>query len=317
MATLAVPHSIRELPVKKLAPLMNKLDWAIIACLGIGFGATLFLNAILVREVGPLGISTLRVGLGAMAVWALVFLNGRATWLSMRTLFHCLVFGVFMFAVPFAVFPVSIGYVSTGIVGIVNAMTPVAVVMVSHVWVGGERATWNKLIGVGLGVLGIVVLSVPRLMSEGSSEALGILFTLLAPLSFAVAMNYMRRLSGTDVVLMVAVSMTAATVFLVPILLLIEGAPVVTTMASYGALILLGPVLTGLFFTAALWMSRRVGPTNSSLLTFIAPVSTLLLGWAFLNEGVDSFQLAGMFIIFAGLLVIDGGLLRRLRVRLT
>jgi len=314
MAPLTVPHSIWELRVTELDLLMKKLDWAIIVGLGISFGATLFLNAILVREVGALGISALRVGLGAMAVWALVFLNGRVTWLSMRTLFHCLVFGVFMFAIPFAVFPVSIGYVSTGIVGIVNAMSPVAVVLVSHVWVGGERATSNKLIGVVLGLLGIVVLSVPRLMSEGSSEALGILFTLLAPLSFAVALNYMRRLSGTDVVLMVAVSMTAATVFLVPIVLLVEGAPVVTTMASYGALILLGPVLTGLFFTAALWMSRRVGPTNSSLLTFIAPISTLLLGWAFLNEGVDTFQLVGMFIIFAGLLVIDGGLLRRLRI---
>lgn len=314
MAPLTVPHSIWELRVTELDLLMKKLDWAIIVGLGISFGATLFLNAILVREVGALGISALRVGLGAMAVWALVFLNGRVTWLSMRTLFHCLVFGVFMFAIPFAVFPISIGYVSTGIVGIVNAMSPVAVVLVSHVWVGGERATSNKLIGVVLGLLGIVVLSVPRLMSEGSSEALGILFTLLAPLSFAVALNYMRRLSGTDVVLMVAVSMTAATVFLVPIVLLVEGAPVVTTMASYGALILLGPVLTGLFFTAALWMSRRVGPTNSSLLTFIAPISTLLLGWAFLNEGVDTFQLVGMFIIFAGLLVIDGGLLRRLRI---
>ena len=317
MAAFMVPHSNLELSDKELNPVMNKFDWAIIVGLGISFGATLLLNAILVREVGPLGISALRVGLGAMAVWALVFLNGRATWLSMRTLFHCLVFGVFMFAIPFAVYPVSISYVSTGIVGIVNAMSPVAVVLVSHVWVGGERATWNKFIGVGLGLLGIVVLSVPRLMSEGSSEALGILFTLLAPLSFAVALNYMRRLSGTDVVLMVAVSMTAATVFLVPIVLIVEGVPVVTTMQSYGALILLGPVLTGLFFTAALWMSRKVGPTNSSLLTFIAPISTLLLGWAFLNEGVDGFQLAGMVIIFAGLLVIDGGLLRRLRARST
>ena len=62
--------------------MMNKFEWAIIVGLGISFGATLFLNAILVREVGPLGISALRVGLGAMAVWALVFLNGRTTCLS-------------------------------------------------------------------------------------------------------------------------------------------------------------------------------------------------------------------------------------------
>jgi drug/metabolite transporter (DMT)-like permease len=305
------------MPTKVLDPVIRKLDWAIIVGLGISFGSTLILNAILVREIGPLGISTLRVGLGALAVWALVLLNGRAAWLSPRKLLHCLVFGVFMFAIPFAVYPVSLGYVTTGVVGIVNAMSPVAIVLVSHVWAGGERASWAKFTGVALGVLGIVVLSLPRLMSEGSSEILGILFTLLAPLSFAIAMNYMRKLSGTDVTLMVAVSMTAATVFLVPIMLLVEGAPVVTTMQSYGALLLLGPILTGLFFTIALWMSRRVGPTNASLLTFISPISTLILGWAFLSESVDGFQLAGMIIIFAGLLVIDGGLLRRLRARPT
>jgi drug/metabolite transporter (DMT)-like permease len=294
---------------------MRKLDWVIIAGLGIGFGCTLFLNAILVREVGPLGISTLRVGLGALAVWALLLLNGRAAWLSLPQLFHCLVFGVFMFAIPFAVYPVSIGYVTTGMVGIVNAMTPVAVVLVSHVWAGGERASWSKFNGVALGVLGIVVLSLPRLMSEGGGEILGVLFTLLAPLSYAVAMNYMRRLSGMDVILMVAVSMAAATFFLVPVTLLVEGLPVVKTIHGYGALILLGPVLTGLGFTAALSTSRRVGATNASLLTIIAPVSTLLLGWTFLNESVDGFQLTGMTIIFAGLIIIDGGFVRRLRAR--
>lgn len=300
---------------KELGPDMRKLDWIILAGLGIGFGGTLFLNAILVPQVGPLGISALRVGLGAMAVWVLVMLNGRAAWLSLPQLLHCLVFGVFMFAIPFAVYPVSIGYVTTGMVGIVNAMTPVAVVLVSHIWAGGERASWSNFTGVALGALGIVVLSVPRLISEGTGEILGILFTLLAPLSYAVAMNYMRKVSATDVLLLVAVSMTAATLFLVPVTLFVEGFPVITTIQAYGALILLGPVLTGLGFTAALVMSRRVGATNASLLTIIAPVSALFLGWAFLNESVDGFQLTGMIIIFAGLMVIDGGFLRRLRAR--
>jgi drug/metabolite transporter (DMT)-like permease len=296
---------------------MRLLDWLIIIGLGAGFGSSLFFNAILVRELGPLAISAFRVSLGAIAVWILIAITGRSVRLTFLQVFQCVVLGVFMFAIPFAVYPLSLGYVTSGMVAIVNALTPAAVVIVSHFWPGGERATWHKGLGVTLGLLGIAFLSVPALLSEGSSEILGIVCTLLAPLSFAVAMNYLRRLSGTDIAVMTATAMTGATVFLVPFVLVIEGLPVISAPASYGSLLVLGPILTGLFFLAGLWMTRRVGATNTSILTFISPVVTLLLGLAFLNEAIEMMQLIGMATIFAGLLIIDGSLLARfgLRVR--
>jgi drug/metabolite transporter (DMT)-like permease len=296
---------------------MRLLDWLIIIGLGAGFGSSLFFNAILVRELGPLTISAFRVSLGAIAVWILIAITGRSVRLTFLQVIQCVVLGVFMFAIPFAVYPLSLGYVTSGMVAIVNALTPAAVVIVSHFWPGGERATWHKGLGVTLGLLGIAFLSVPALLSEGSSEILGIACTLLAPLSFAVAMNYFRRLSGTDIAVMTATAMTGATVFLVPFVLVIEGLPVISAPASYGSLLVLGPILTGLFFLAGLWMTRRVGATNTSILTFISPVVTLLLGLAFLNEAIEMMQLIGMATIFAGLLIIDGGLLARfgLRVR--
>jgi drug/metabolite transporter (DMT)-like permease len=282
--------------------------------LGFGFGSSLFFNAILVRELGPLTISASRVGLGAVAVWVLIAITGRSVTLKLAQIFQCFVFGIFMFAIPFAVYPLSLGYVTSGMVAIVNAMTPVCVVVVSHYWPSGERATWNQMIGVLLGLLGIIFLSVPALLSEGSSQLLGIFFTLLAPISFGFAMNYFRRLSGIDIAVMTATAMTGATVALVPFVLFIEGLPVITTAASYSSLLLLGPILTGLFFLATLWMTRRVGPTNTSIITFISPVVTLLLGFAFLSEAIQLMQLLGMTTIFLGLLIIDGSLLARWRL---
>ena len=290
---------------------MRLLDWIIIVGLGAGFGASLFFNAILVREIGPLTISAFRVGLGAIALWTLVAVTRRPVQLTPVQVFRCVVFGIFMFAVPFAIFPLGLGYVTSGMVGIVNAMTPIAVVIVSNFWPGGERATWLKGLGVMLGVLGIVFLSLPALLSEGSSEIMGIAFTLLAPLSFGIAMNYFRRLASIEIAVMTATAMTGATVFLVPLVLVFEGFPVISAPASYISLLVLGPVLTGLFFVAALWMTRRVGATYASTITFISPVFTLLLGSAFLAEDIGTLQLVGMATIFAGLLAIDGSLLAR------
>ena len=216
------------------------------------------------------------------------------------------VFGVFMFAVPFAIFPIGQQYITAGLSGIVNAMTPLAVVIVSQFWVGGERATKFKTAGVVCGFLGIVILSLPSLQVPGSGEFGAILFTLLAPFSYAVAMNYMRRFAGMDVAVLTAVAQSCAALVLLPVVWGVEGAPGVTTGASILSLLVLGPVLTGLFFVSTLWMVRRVGATVSSTITFIAPVSALLLGGAFLGESVGWSHILGMAGIFAGLLLIDG-----------
>lgn len=278
---------------------------------------TAFFNVILIRELGPLTISTFRVFLGAFAVWLLITATSRSVNLSLLQIFQCAVFGVFMFAIPFAVFPLSLGYVSSGMVTIVNAMTPVAVVIVSQFWLGGERATWQKGVGVTVGFFGIAVLSIPALLSDGSSEILGIAFTLIAPFSFAIGMNYLRKLSEVDVAVVTATAMTGATVILLPFVLILEGLPVLTAPASYASLLILGPILTGLFFLAAIWMTRKVGATNTSIITFIAPVVAVLMGAAFLEEDVAVMQIVGMVTIFVGLLIIDGNLLERIGLRLS
>ena len=55
------------------------------------------------------------------------------------------------------------------------------------------------------------------------------------------------------------------------------------------------------------------GATNISLVTFLVPVSAILLGWAFLGERLGAAQLLGMALIGGGLALIDGRLLTRRR----
>jgi drug/metabolite transporter (DMT)-like permease len=50
----------------------------------------------------------------------------------------------------------------------------------------------------------------------------------------------------------------------------------------------------------------RAGATNALIVTFLVPVSAILLGIALLNEVPNSRQLAGMAAIFIGVAAIDG-----------
>jgi drug/metabolite transporter (DMT)-like permease len=72
---------------------------------------------------------------------------------------------------------------------------------------------------------------------------------------------------------------------------------------------------TALAYLVFFRLLARVGATNTSLVTFLIPVSSLLLGFLFLDEALVAVQLLGMLLIVAGMAVIDGRLVQRVMSR--
>lgn len=286
-------------------------DWLLVIVLGIGWGSSFIFNAVLLAEVGPLAVAFLRMATGAMACWAFVLATGRVVPARPGLGWQVLVLGVLNYAIPFALYPLAQRHITSGVAGIVNAMTPVMVVVVSHLWPGGERASRAKSLGVGLGFAGIVALTAPVLRGGGGrSEAWAILIALAAPLCYALALNWLRRLRGIDPAVVAALALSAGAGAILPVMLGLEGVPRIVGAGGWAALAALGPVLTGLSFILFYRLIPRVGATNASTVTFVAPVSAVLLGRAMLGEPVGWPALAGMALILAGLLMIDGRILR-------
>lgn len=294
---------------------MTFKDWVWIVALGIGWGAAFMFNAILLREVGPLSVSFLRIALGAATCWVWVLATGKAVPRAPVILWQVLVLGIFNYAIPFAVYPIAQQYISSAVAGIVNATMPIAVVIVSHYWPGGERANPVKSLGILFGFTGIVVLTLPALRGGQPGEAWAILFTLIAPLCYAVAMNYLRRLKGYDPAVVAAMALTGGAVAIGPAMLAAEGVPTIATPEGWLSLAFLGIALTGVAFIAMYALVPRVGATNASVVTFVAPVSAVLLGHLVLGDAILGAHLVGMGAIFCGLLVLDGRLWRRLGAR--
>ncbi len=290
-------------------------DWTIIIVLGIGWGATFFFNEVLLREMGPLAVSFFRVATAALFCWAWVMATGRGAWPGWPALPQLAFMGVAMFALPFAIYPLGQQYVASGVAGIVNALTPLAVVIVSNFWPGGERATLLKSFGVLAGFAGMVLLTIPAMASDQSSQLFGTLILTLAPISYAVALNYVRRFHALDSSVMLSWSFTFAAMLLLPLILVVEGAPSVRLAETRASIAFLGCVLTGASFLTAFRVMVRAGATKTSSVTFIAPISALLIGYLFLQEALSPLHFAGMGAIFLGLLLIDGRLFRRRRRR--
>jgi drug/metabolite transporter (DMT)-like permease len=157
----------------------------------------------------------------------------------------------------------------------------------------------------------------PAALQGFGTDLLAQLACLAAALSYAFAGVYGRRFRAFGLApLQTAFGQVAASsLLLVPIALLVDRpwtlpAPGVTTSAAVVALAVVSTALAyGLYFR----ILARAGATNVLLVTFLVPVSAILLGALVLGERLQARHFAGMALIGVGLAAIDGRLAARWR----
>ena len=290
---------------------MAARDWFWVILLGAIWGCSFILNAVLIRELGPLWVSAARVGIGALGCWA-VFIALRKPLPREPLLYLQLLFlGVLGYAIPFALFPLSQMHLASGVAAIINALTPITTVIVSHFWPGGERATWLKSAGVVAGFGGAAILALPALQSGGTSQLWAIGACLLATLCYAISLNYTRRFARIEPTTIATIALTGAAVVAIPVAFVFHGAPLVTRPETWGAALGIGLLATTFAFLVMYRILPRIGATNFTSVTFIAPVSAIIFGVTLLGETILPSHFFGMAAIFVGLLLIDGRIVRR------
>ena len=287
--------------------------WLLIILLGAVWGCSFLFNAVLIREISPLWVSAGRVAIGAAICWVYFFAMRKRLPHGTGIYAQLLVLGILNYAIPFALFPYAEITVASSIVGVINGLTPMSTVIVSQLWPGGEKASWNKVAGVAIGFLGAVILASPSFAAGASAQVLGLIAAVAATLCYAITLNYARRFRDVDSAVVATCSLTGAALVSVPVALLFSGVPVITRAETWGALIGIGAFSTSFSFLLVYWLLPRVGATNVSLNTFITPISAILLGVLVLHERFEPAHLAGMLVIFVGLIFMDGRLVRRLR----
>lgn len=284
--------------------------WLLIILLGAVWGCSFLFNAVLIREISPLWVSAGRVTIGAAICWLVFFATRKKLPTDPNLYWQFLILGILNYAIPFALFPFAEQTVASSIVGVINGMTPMTTVIVSQLWPGGEKATWNKVVGIAIGFAGAVILALPSLGVGASAQVIGLLAAFVATCCYALTLNYARRFSKVEPYAVASASLTGAALVSVPIALYFSGIPIITRPETWGALFGISVFSTSFSFLLVYWLLPRVGATNLSLNTFITPISAILLGVLVLHERFELIHILGIIVIFLGLVFIDGRLVK-------
>ena len=288
---------------------MGAREWAILFILSVLWGGSFFFVGVVVSDLPPLTIVTLRVGLAALALWSMALVMGLRPPRNPGVWFAFFGMGLLNNVIPFSLIVWGQTHIASGVASILNATTPLFTVIVAGFLLPDERATATKLIGVVVGFAGIFVMFGSSPPGEGENT-LAQIAVLGAALSYAFAGVFGRRFKhlGVNPIITAAGQVTASSVILTPLAIHIDGPLDFAALGadSWAAIVALAVLSTAVAYVLYFKILEAAGATNLLLVTLLVPVSAILLGSLVLGETLEFVHFVGMALIALGLSAIDG-----------
>jgi drug/metabolite transporter (DMT)-like permease len=289
---------------------MGLREWAMLLALSVLWGGSFLFVGVAVKELPPLTLVTLRVSLAAVTLLAVLRIGGVALPREPRIWAALLVMSLLNNVVPFTLIAWGQSHIASGVASIFNATTPLFGVLVAHLWTSDEKATPSRLAGVLVGFAGVTVMMGGAALRSIGIDLLAQGAILIASLCYAVSGVYGRRFTAMGVAPLATAAgmLTVSSLLLLPVALALDRpwtlpTPSPAALLSVAALALVSTAFAYLFYFRILAVA---GATNLMLVTFLIPVSAIMLGTSVLGERLEPRHFVGMVLIGLGLAAIDG-----------
>jgi drug/metabolite transporter (DMT)-like permease len=252
---------------------------------------------------GPLTFLVIRYAVAGVCFAAIAVLSG-ARWPSRRVeLGHTLLSGVLLHGFYLGAVWWAIGQgVPAGISGIIAGLQPLLTALAAP-YVLGERLSRLQRIGLVLGVLGVAVAVLPKLLHAGSGGIpwFPVLVNVLGMVSVTSGTIYQKRyLQKIDIRVAATLQYLAALVVTVPFAFLLETFHVELGWQFFAVLAwsVLGTSVAAILLLLYLLSHGQVSRVAS--LVYLVPPLAALQAFVFLGEALTALTLAGTAIVVAG-----------------
>jgi drug/metabolite transporter (DMT)-like permease len=279
------------------------------------WGASFMFIKVELEELDPLEVALARVAFGAATLLLLLAIRrdrlprDRTVW---RDLF---IVALFYNSIPFSLFAFGEQHASSIVAAIGNATAALWTVVFAMAILPEERITPQRVVGVLIGFIGVLVLLGPW-EGLGGPSLLGTLLCLGPGVCYGLAFTYTRRhLSGRPEsnTSLAGAQVLIATLQLAIVTPFFSSAPSHISLKVWGCILALGALGTGIAYVLSYDIIGRAGATTASLVTYVVPLFATFFGVVLLGESLSWNEPVGALVIIAGA-AISQGLVRRATV---
>jgi drug/metabolite transporter (DMT)-like permease len=266
--------------------------------LGIIWGLPYFFIKLAVQELSPFVVAWARITLAALILLPIAWQRGALRPLRSHKS-ALLIFAIVEFAVPFAAISIGERWIDSSLTGILIAAVPLTILLISRFFGIAERLGPARLLGLGLGLVGVAALLGFGTIAWPLGWA-GVGCMLLATVGYAIGpLIIQRHFRGLD-----SIGAVAASLLLASLLLLVPAAlamprslPSAIALSSIGVL---GIVCTASAMLLMFYLVGHAGASRASIVTYINPAVATLLGVWRLKEHLGFGGYIGFALVLMG-----------------
>lgn len=284
---------------KKKRITFNGVFYAIISSCSFGF-SPLFSLGLLAAGLSNFDVLSYRWSVAAVVLMIYAASKGK----SLRLSTFDEVWKVVLLSLLRSITSITllIGYanIASGIASTINFMYPVVVALCMILFFGEKKSIVN-IISILISIFGVYLLaSGDGLKVEGGNTVLGLTCSIISALSFAAYYILMKQTKADkiEVVKFTTWIMLLSAVYFIICGFIFDGKiTMVSDLRLWGYIAGLGLWSTMISNFTGVKAVRRIGPTMTSILGALQPLTAVVLGVLFLNEHLGPRTIAGISII--------------------
>ncbi len=285
---------------------INGLFYASISSASFGF-SPLFSLALITAGLTDFDILSYRWLIAGLVLMIYAFAKNK----SLRLNSFDEVWKIILLSVLRAITSVTllIGYIniSSGIAATLNFMYPVIVTLAMVIFFGEKRSMVDYL-AILASIFGVYLLaSGDSIVAHGGNTRLGLICSLISAFSFAAYYIIMKQVKADKIEVVkftTWVMLLSAVYFIICALIFEKGLTMIPDGNSWLLVLGLGLWSTMVSNFTGVKAVRRIGPTMTSILGALQPVTAVVLGVAFLHEHLYLKSLIGIILILAAVTIV-------------
>jgi len=278
--------------------MMSPSDFARLLALSAIWGASFLFMRISAPAIGPVWTIAARVGLGAAFMLAVMLSLRRA--FGIRQYWKNFLFlGAVNAAIPFLLFAYAALTLTASLLAILNATSPIWGALLAML-LGQDRLSPLRWFGLGLGLLGVILLTGIELQTLPAGAGVAVLAAVSASGCYSIGALYISRAAPVEPLANAFGSLWGASLWLLPVLLMTPLPTAVPGPAVLVSVFLLGILASGVAYLLYFRLIQQVGAVSTQTVTLLIPAFGVFWGHLFLQEAIGWHTLAGAALVLLG-----------------
>jgi drug/metabolite transporter (DMT)-like permease len=282
-------------------------EWVAFIALGLIWGSSFLWIKIAVSEVGPFLLVAIRLLIGILGLLVVVIARRPAWPLQKQTWINLTLLGITNNGLPYLLISWGEQYIDSAVAAILNSTVPLFTMLIAHFALSDDRLTPSRLVALLTGFSGVVILVSRDLNGTLQSGVFGQIAVIIGAISYAFSTILARRTTQKiDPILRAMIPLFGADLILWGVTPIAE-APLQFPKIplTWVAIVWLGLMGVAVAYMLYFYLIHSVGPTRTSLVTYIFPLVGVVLGVLFLKETLDWHLALGTVFIVGSLILVN------------